>query len=540
VAVAVGVARFAADLDALYFASQRTNTSVLNLKALGVAAENTGSNAGEAQGAIESLAAFMRNNAGGRGWIHAALGVDTEDGNGKLRDTADILIDIGKAFANMSTARAHLNAQKLGIPDNLMLAMRSGDLEKELNKARDALKNVNLKEDAERARQFSEALHLIEVRFDAIKVKLESGLLKAFQPDIDKFGNWLDKHSGQIASLAGEAATDLGKASAIIIPILSKIAEGWRDIYHAMKDVGEWVNDKLPQTDADAIGKAFGGMLDWLGIRKQVDQMLGSGNTANLPDPDKGTTALDMLGIHNQGDTANGGASNASATGGSDSGGGHSATTELLLNANRAIGAWMLESMRTLGSFGAKADMAFGDWAIAQIQSLIPGKDLVRAELYRYGLSDDRANGVLTNLVMESNLDPKAVGDHGLAYGIAQWHKAGQDQFKKWAGFDIHQSTLMQQLRFLEHDLDQDSVTKNMLFNSNSSRQAAEIFSLRYERPAGGQGEAERRGAAAVNMSQHTEVHVTGSDPHATGRAVASEQARVNADLTRNLISAVN
>ena len=42
--------------------------------------------------------------------------------------------------------------------------------------------------------------------------------------------------------------------------------------------------------------------------------------------------------------------------------------------------------------------------------------------------------------------------------------------------------------------------------------------------------------AASVSVNATTHIHVNGSaDPGATGEAVANQQSRVNADLTRNL-----
>lgn len=41
---------------------------------------------------------------------------------------------------------------------------------------------------------------------------------------------------------------------------------------------------------------------------------------------------------------------------------------------------------------------------------------------------------------------------------------------------------------------------------------------------------------ASVSINATTNIHVNGTnDPHATGEAVANQQSRVNADLTRNL-----
>jgi hypothetical protein len=67
VAVAAGVARFASNLEALYFASIRTNTAAANLQAYDLAVQNFGGTAGEATASIEGLAAALRKNPGNEG-----------------------------------------------------------------------------------------------------------------------------------------------------------------------------------------------------------------------------------------------------------------------------------------------------------------------------------------------------------------------------------------------------------------------------------------------------------------------------------------
>lgn len=77
--------QIAVGLDKVYWASQRTGTSAAGIKALGYAAAQTGSSAEAAQGALESLARFMRNNPGAEGFLNR-LGVQTRDARGQMRD----------------------------------------------------------------------------------------------------------------------------------------------------------------------------------------------------------------------------------------------------------------------------------------------------------------------------------------------------------------------------------------------------------------------------------------------------------------------
>ncbi|EMF7563562.1 lytic transglycosylase domain-containing protein [Serratia marcescens] len=117
--------KIAAASDKLYWASQRTGASVAGIRALGYAASQTGSDAAAAQGSLESLARFIRNNPGAEGFLNR-LGVQTRGANGQMRDTAAIFTSVGDKLRNMPYYRANQYAQMLGIDENTLMAMRRG------------------------------------------------------------------------------------------------------------------------------------------------------------------------------------------------------------------------------------------------------------------------------------------------------------------------------------------------------------------------------------------------------------------------------
>lgn len=121
--VAARTVDFAQKLENLHFASRRTGAAASSLKAVANAAQDVGVSADQAQSSIENVARFMRNNPAGESYI-ASLGVQTRDANGHLRDTADLVNDIGKAMAKKPTWLASQYAQQLGIDENYMLGMR--------------------------------------------------------------------------------------------------------------------------------------------------------------------------------------------------------------------------------------------------------------------------------------------------------------------------------------------------------------------------------------------------------------------------------
>lgn len=124
-AVAAAVVKMADQLEDLYFMSQRTGATAENIKALGFAASQMGSSVAGAQGSIESLAKFLRENPGGEGLL-GSIGVQTRDANGALRDTTDIMQDIGKRLRDMPQYRGIAYANVFGIDYKTLMALEQG------------------------------------------------------------------------------------------------------------------------------------------------------------------------------------------------------------------------------------------------------------------------------------------------------------------------------------------------------------------------------------------------------------------------------
>ena len=115
----------------------------------------------------------------------------------------------------------------------------------------------------------------------------------------------------------------------------------------------------------------------------------------------------------------------------------------------------------------------------------VPTAQRIQSQLMAQGWSADQAAGIIGNLDRESGFDPRNVGDGGLAYGIGQWHPDRQADFKAWAGKDIRQSTLEEQVAFLNYELTQgkEKDAGNRLRAATSPQEAADLVSQYYERP---------------------------------------------------------
>ena len=435
-AVSAGVAAFAANMEVLYFSVQKTGSSAGSLKAFEKAAQNFGASTGEALQSVQALARWMRETPGSESFLEG-LGVKTRDANGKLKDTTQIMVDLGRVLSKMDYPMARQYGSLLGIGEDTMRAIMSGEFTAELEKQRGLLKDAGFDEATRKSHEFMVNLRELQTRIEAIGVTIGSNLVDV-----------------------------INRLEPFIMPILGKIADGWKNIYDWVKFAGEKINEIIPSAWGDKIGRGMAWLFDKLGIRDQVDAAM-FGETSSGAKPSAGISSAEQK----------------------------KGTVD--------------DSVRFFMNMG---------W------------------------SKDQAAGIVANLRHESGLRPNAVGDSGKAYGIAQWHPDRQANFAKWAGKDIRNSTLEEQMRFVNYELTQGAERRAgmLLRASQSAEMAGIIMSKYYERPRRIAEEAAARGASAVQIAQNTTINVNGGDAGATGRAVAGEQDRVNQNLARNLQTAVN
>ncbi|QDJ35829.1 hypothetical protein CBR67_03720 [Bordetella hinzii] len=141
------------------------------------------------------------------------------------------------------------------------------------------------------------------------------------------------------------------------------------------------------------------------------------------------------------------------------------------------------------------------------------------------GYTKEQATGLVANLIAESNLDPRAVGDNGQAVGIAQWHPVRQADFKKAYGMDLKDAPLAKQLEFVDFELrNTERTAMEKLRAARTPQEAAEAVSRYYERPKDADGEAARRAVAAGALYSS----VYRADMEAAGIATANTAAQAS------------
>lgn len=482
--VAAGVSAFASNLEELYFASQRIGSSADSIKAAEYAARDFGATAGELRGSLEGLSRFLRDNPGGEGFLQS-LGVETRDINGNIKDTTDLLSGLGQQLRSMPWYQARQYASVLGIDENTLRAIINGDFARKVEQNRKTLAGSGLDQATKDAHAFMEQLRDVGLQFENMSIQVQAQLMHRLGPELEKFATWFEKNSPMIA--------------ARIVDVIEKLLQLAQDSGPYLQSIYEFFVKLDEATDGWSTKIiVLLGLMKALGLTSVVTGIL------NL------AAAFFRLG------TGIGSVAAAAAA---------PALTSLLGTAAVGAGALLYSSSLNEGedevvrSRRNAEDDSAGD--------LRGGADMaarVANFFEELGWTKEQASGISANLSAESSFDPTAVGDGGKAYGVAQWHPDRQDAFRQWAGKDIRQSTLEEQLRFVHHELTQGNEKRagDLLRLAKSAGQAGSVVSRHYERPADKDGEAAKRSASAEKILSATQQIADRADLE---RALLAEQA---------------
>ncbi len=389
--------------------------------------------------AAESLPAFFQN--GGNV-------ADLRDGNTYLLARSRIIADLYQK----DRARAAQAAQEMGVNDALFDLFKRGPIELEkLLQAQERRSSIS-ERDAEAALRLHERYLDLRDTFESVGIKILVALMPALERLlvlVQGWGDYLLENREEIVAWVD------GVAQAIVTFI--DIADS------AAQAVGGWHNVLL------ALGALK--ILSWVSSLWELASALGSV-----------AAALGSLG---------------------------GAAVETGLAALSRVGPAALKAVgRVAGgvamlTYSKDLNVGEPEFLAARDSPALKGKEVVDAVRFfeAKGYIREAAVGLVANLQAQSNLDPRTVGDNGNAYGIGLWNPTRQADFKRAIGVDIRESTLVQQLRFVDWELRNTRLpTGRKLADSKTPMQAGELVyrDLWLNGPDGAdEGEARRRGAAA-------------------------------------------
>lgn len=490
VAVGLSVQKFANHMEQLHFASQRTNTTVRGLKSVEYAARQLGATSEGALSAVEGISRFMRDKPGGEAWLSGF--VDTRDATGKLRDTTEILMDLGDVMNNLPYQAKGIG-DMLGLDEATRLAIQSEAFRKYFRE-REALGGADA-EAAKKAHEFEKKLRALQERFDQLAVTVGDKLLNTMGPALERFAAWIEKNGDLLANRLASGMDTVLRLGQALAPALGELA----DLFIRLDKATDGWSTKL---------LAAGVALKAVGLGGVVTGTAAAGAKAAGAAGGLFSRFLGALGLAGYSSSLNDG-------------------EDAIVAKMRA--GW---GKSWSGAPEGPASGAIGNGrAAAGKRSPLADKLQAAVEFFeRNGWTRAQAAGIVSNIKNESSFDPIATNQGH--YGLAQWDANRQANFKKWSGRDIHGSSAEDQMRFIHYELTQglERAAGNALRMTTHPGAAADAMFRLYERA--GDSTGPRRARDAVQIAQNVSINVSGGgSPGAIGRAVAGEQSNQSNEL---------
>lgn len=174
------VTTFSFQMEKLYYVSQRTKSSVENIRALESAAQRVGIEAGTATQSLERMTAAVRMNPGLRGLMDRIVGGDTSK-----MDQSIAMLKLVQELGKMPHFQGARFAQMFGMDEQtfLMMVQKAPELlaaqERYLKLSRES--GINQDQAAAAAREYANSLRDIGDRFMILVGQISVQLLPAFR-----------------------------------------------------------------------------------------------------------------------------------------------------------------------------------------------------------------------------------------------------------------------------------------------------------------------------------------------------------------------
>lgn len=448
----------------LGYLSKNLGMSARELDAWGKTVKTVGGSAEGFQTSLQNIAsgieAFKLGEDSPVVGMFRAIGVNVADSAGKMRPFKDVLLDVADALQKYDAQDQIKIAQSLGIDQGTLNVLRQGrqavqDLYGEMYKS-SGVTEESVKRAQEAQRVWGEFTAQANGVGQAIFEAMGPALIELTK-DLRDFGSWVNEHRAEIQKF------------------FIDLVEGGKELAKMLSDLDQSTGGATSKVLA--LGAAFAVAAKGLGV------FMTAGAGALAMSARLGAAGIAGYGGYQVGTYLNDNYINGTATG-------------------DFIGEWLNRGAAALGVQSAQDSVNSMDAVNGNVNGGRAMADYVANYFQSKGWSREQAIGLASNLSVESGFNPSAVGDGGKAYGIAQWHPDRQAGFMAFAGKDIRDSSLDEQLAFIHYELTQgqEKGAGDALRKARSAYEAGSIVSSKYERPARADVEASRRGILAQSI----------------------------------------
>lgn len=502
--VARGVLKMAQNLDTLYFTSRRVGDSAENISAFGFAISQMGGSAESATASLESLASKMRFTPGlinaMQGW-----GIKTTDAKGMALGTSELLVNAGRFWAAQNKrlglaagqAIGLRQAQLMGIDEKTFLQLSTDPdrLEEEMKKYKEMAEALGFNVDA--ANRFQTSMRDLKAELGLFASVVALQVMDKLQGLIDKFE---ELFPGILKLLGTQEGIDTFAdvvIAALAALAIATVAATWpwlllaAAILAAIEAAKHW-DELVPKIRHLSPAEM-----------KKFDDDRAKKNAEN---PYAWYDPRGWIRIHK--DTSGGSA----------------------------------------GS-GSRNDPAKPAGGTSQQGGQSPMHDQVKAFFMANGFTEAQAKGIATGIFAEGG-GVNVKNPNSSAYGIGQWLKPRQRDFKRVMGKDMRGSSLQDQMAFMLWEFRNTEKGAAAAIGGASDEETAFVhYITKMMRPGDGTAGDLRRGRRAlhggggrlVTMHNNTTINIDGSkDPKTTANATATAQERVWANALRGAKSVLN
>ena len=527
----------------------RVQTSISSLLTLQGAARLAGISAEDLSAGMEGLGDALSDAVGGRDstalQYFTMLGVAMRDARGNARTAAEALPQVADGIARIGDPRLQARVMSaLRLPASMLPFLKKGSAGLREWEADARRFGLITEEGAEAAQKFNLAQTRLQMAGEGLVNTIAQRLAPVMTPLLNRLTTWISANRELIGQRVEEIVTRLAGAVERFIQngglqeIGSQIEAMVSGIQAVIRWMGGWENAAIALGGVLALQllaplTGIVGALTTIALFRPAAWMLrllgvtGAGVGAAAVAGFLGVQRLGEMRAESGANTPEGQAERRRRMGQRGQAEGYyDPAADRSVDPGRqwaGLGAYLRRQMTPGGSRQGQPRSYTGEEATARQRQAF---DYFRTQ----GWSAAQASGLVANLRHESGagLDHQARGDGGKAYGIAQWHPDRQRNFRLWAGKPIQESTLEEQLAFVQFELTQgqERAAGAALRNARTPAEAAGVVSRQYERPANREGEAAARAQTATSMLPR--LAAPAGTPAASGTPAAPPAQRVD------------
>ncbi|MCX5516237.1 hypothetical protein C3941_19800 [Kaistia algarum] len=241
-AIQVAVIKIASGFDDLYFAAQRTNTSVSNIKALSYALGQLGADGSTAERAIAAVAQSLRTNPAKESLLQQ-LGVQTRDAKGGLRETVDILVDLDKALSKQPQYIGAQYAALFGLDENTfnIIRGRADEIQKLMERQKKAAAEMGVDPDkaAKAANELMTNFRDLQMQIGLVVDKIAVELGPAINEALKNLQTWIAEHKDEIVAAVTAVSKALVGVAEDLVSLAKNLEPVWTAFDGMAKSVGK-------------------------------------------------------------------------------------------------------------------------------------------------------------------------------------------------------------------------------------------------------------------------------------------------------------